>query len=103
MSKALKGKIFYYTSVFPNVEVYFYKVTRATTNTCEVISLKKAIVTQTEAYQLVKPDLSSEGDKTRCRVLDLDHIEMPTGQTAVYWDGNPIRQAPRIIITPYGF
>jgi hypothetical protein len=103
MSKSLKGKIFYYTSVFPEAEVYFYKVSRATTNTCEVISLKKAIVSQTGSYQLVEPDLTSEGTKCRCKVLDLGHIEMATGQIAVCWDGNPIRQATRIIITPYSF
>lgn len=103
MSKSLKGKIFYYVSVFPEAEVHFYKVSRATTNTCEVVSLKKTIAQQTEAYQLVKPDLTSEGSKHRCRVLDLDHIKMADGQTAVCWDGNPVRQATRIIITPYGF
>tara|TARA_Y100000114_G_C11693186_1_gene294630 strand:- start:325 stop:636 length:312 start_codon:yes stop_codon:yes gene_type:complete len=103
MSKSLKGKIFYYTSVFPEAEVYFYKVSRATTNTCEVVALKKSIVSQTGSYQLVAPDTTSEGAKHRCKVLDLNHIEMASGQTAVYWDGSPIRQATRIIITPYGF
>lgn len=104
MSTNIKGKIFCYVALLDEADVSFFKVVRATTNTCEVEILRKYVVAQSDAYQFVEPE-SDKPDRTRakrrCKVLDQEKIEVEPGKIASLWDGLPIRQITRIFLISY--
>jgi hypothetical protein len=101
MSKNLKGKIFYYVSLLDESDVSFFRVTRSTTNTCEVEVLSKYVVAQSDVYQFVEPELNKSTGKKRCKVLESAKIEFEPGKIAEIWDGLPIRQVTRIFLISY--
>jgi len=91
MSRTLKRNIFY-VQAYDSEDVEFYRVTRSTTNTCEVERLRKTIVFQNEDVQWVEPDLKSSGNLYRCRVIRETEIEFKSGDTGIAWDGKPVKQ-----------
>lgn len=100
MSVSLKDKIFYKQNFFDE-EVEFFKVLRATTNTCEVLPVKKKVVFQNEDFQFVEPDLFesvTDNFKERCKVIDVDIIEFKSGRMAQSWDGKPVKQQTIIFL-----
>jgi len=99
MSRNLKNEIFFFQSCGGDV-VEFYRVTRSTTNTCEVARMKKTVIFQTEDLQYVEPDFKTEGEKSRCRILSYDEIEFKSGEIASLWDRKPVTQNT-IIFLPY--
>jgi hypothetical protein len=101
MSVRLKGKIFY-KQPFSEDDVEFYKVSRSTTNTCEVFLMTKRVVYQNEDHQYVEPGDQSENSRHRCRVICKDMIEFKSGDVAQTWDGKPIKQQS-IIYLPFVF
>lgn len=91
MSASLKNRIFYVQS-YETSDVIFFKVVRSTTNTCEVVNVKKTIVFQNEDVQYVEPDLRREGLKERCKVLNDKQIKFKDGDIGTIWDGKPVKQ-----------
>jgi hypothetical protein len=97
MSIQLKNQIFYIQSTgYEDVE--FYRITRSTTNTCEVSSMRKTIVFQNENIQFVEPDIKSEGSMQRCKVVSDSEIKFKNGETAFSWDGKPVKQVTIIFM-----
>ncbi len=102
MSRSLKDQIFYSLENMLDPEVYFYKVTRATTNTCEIIKMTKRIVGQDENSQFVEPEKEVEGSlKMRCKILSSKKICMKNGNTAELWDGLPVKQGLRVFLLSF--
>lgn len=99
MSISLKNEIFCLQN-YAGDQVEFYKVTRSTTNTCEVTKMNKTVIFQTEDIQYVEPDFRSEGAISRCRVLSYDIIEFKSGEIAQLWDRKPVIQNT-IIFMPF--
>ena len=102
MSRLITGKIFYYPIGMDAPALYFYEVVRATTNTCDVVTLAKNIVSQTEKYQYVEPDITRRGVRIRCKVLSCERIQMKSGEIAVLWDGKPLQQLIQIYMLGLG-
>ena len=98
MSVHLKNEIFVIQE-HTDGDVEFYKVTRSTTNTCEIETLRNKIIHQGEEFQYVEPDPASKmGKKLRCKVLDRFSLEVRnTGATLHVWDGKPVKQRTLII------
>ena len=92
MSISLKNEIFFLQTFFDS-EVEFYRVVRSTTNTCEVLKLKKNVVFQNEDFQYVEPQEDVMKEKHRCRVISYDVIEFKSGKLAQLWDGKPVKQS----------
>ena len=102
MSRYLKDQIFYSLENLLDPEVYFYKVTRATTNTCEVVNMTKLIVGQDEKSQFVEPEKEVKGSpKIRCKILNSKKICMKNGKTADLWDGLPVKQGLRVFLLSF--
>ena len=102
MSRHLKGKIFVTKSKKLYEDVAFYRVTRATTNTCELIGLEKNVIFQNEDHQFVEPGCRElVGNLSRCRVLGVDIIEFKSGEIATEWDGKPVKQPTFIFLFTY--
>lgn len=92
MSISLKDRIFYFQQ-FSGDDVEFYRVTRSTTNTCEVVTLGKSVVYQNDDFQYVEPDLKGEGLKKRCKVISFDVIQFRSDSNMAHlWDGKPVKQ-----------
>lgn len=91
MPSKLNSCIFY-VQVYESEDVQFFRVTRSTTNTCEVERLRKTIVFQNEDVQWVEPDLKGSGERHRCRVIKETEIEFKSGERGLSWDGKPVKQ-----------
>ena len=100
MAKNLSGKIFTMHDAGEE-NVTFFRVMRATTNTCEVVKMRKSVVYQTEDYQFVEPGKELEEKKTRCKVIDLLTIKFKSGDIAHAWDGKPVRQTALVYLWTY--
>ena len=100
MSRHLKGQIFFmHPSCQEDVE--FYRVTRSTTNTCEVSKLGKSVVYQNENTQYVEPDLQDSGGVSRCKVVSQNQIKFKSGEIGTLWDGKPVKQNTIIFMYPF--
>ena len=100
MSTNLKNQIFCMQASHED-DVEFYRVTRSTTNTCEVKKMKKNVIFQNENTQYVEPDLESGGSKSRCRVISEIEIQFKSGELGHLWDGKPVKQNAIIFMFPF--